>query len=174
MSADGLAPLCAKTSGGRTMTLFDRTVKTEDRPNLPSFRKRQFQMNFRKMNITFLSVQLTFSVDDSVRTGVQSYLNQWRRSSLMYICVTRLSLIWTTSNAYCFWGSTLEPLIWPQHCYGNAIFMKFSSLATLEVVKMTTSITTNDGYFVKMTTVPFLWTLGMVDNRSLQKCKHQR
>ena len=165
-----------------------RDVKTENRPNLPPFCKRHFQMNFRKMNITFLSAQFKFSLHRltrywqmSIHTWTNGDAVHWRISASPSFRGQGLSAMLTVSG-----GWTLELLIWPQHCYGNAvIFMKFSSLATLEVYKMTTwlhrqlskwqlPLQTNDGNFVKMTTVPFLWTLGMVDNRILQKCKHQR
>ena len=44
------------------------------------------------------------------------------------------------------------------HWNGNVfILMKFSSLAALKVVKMTTSSAASDENFVKMTTFPFQW-----------------
>ena len=45
-----------------------------------------------------------------------------------------------------------------QHWNGNVfILMKFSSLAALKVVKMTTSSAANDENFIKMTTFSFQW-----------------
>ena len=44
-----------------------------------------------------------------------------------------------------------------------AILMKFSSLAALKVVKMTTFSATSDENFIKMTTFPFQWSNGIVD-----------
>ena len=50
------------------------------------------------------------------------------------------------------------PCIWQCHWNRNVfILMKFSSLAALEVVKMTTSSPANDENFVKMTTFSSLW-----------------
>ena len=43
---------------------------------------------------------------------------------------------------------------WNRHVF---IFMKFSSLAALEVVILTTSGAASDGDFIKMTTFPFQW-----------------
>ena len=52
----------------------------------------------------------------------------------------------------------LELFYPPLHWNGNVfILMKFSSLAALKVVKMTTSSAASDEHFVKMTTFSFQW-----------------
>ena len=49
--------------------------------------------------------------------------------------------------------------IWQYHWNGNVfILMKFSSLAALKVVKMTTSSAASDENFIKMTTFSFQWS----------------
>ena len=57
-----------------------------------------------------------------------------------------------------FWCTDVEYQLYELHWNGNVfILMKFSSLAALEVVKMTTSSAASDQNFVKMTTFSFQW-----------------
>ena len=62
---------------------------------------------------------------------------------------------WPSSVKHIWWGDELVELI---HWNGKGfILMKFSSLAALEVVILTTSSAANDENFVKMTTFSFQW-----------------
>ena len=63
-----------------------------------------------------------------------------------------------------------------KHWNGNVfILMKFSSLAALKVVKMTTSSAASDENFVKMTTFSFQWSLMKVSlQTSIRRDDHIR
>ena len=81
-----------------------------------------------------------------------------RRSAVFLICSRSTDFTWYFSNKMIFF---LKYVHWNKNV---VILTKFSSLAALEVVILTTSSAASDEHFIKMKTFPFQCYLWFADN----------
>ena len=111
-----------------------------------NYLKKIFKSNFPEVNPKVM--KRAFS-PHNLQFLYPGHLFRWRRST----------------EIWAHMGNYIHNFKWVVHWNGNVvILMKFSSLAALEVVKMTTSSAASDENFVKMTTFSFQCNYSSIPN----------